>query len=305
VTVEKARLQTIVEAEQRIRRIDGNHRLHLANQLLADATSPTKYLAPFCAVLLGPPGDANDDFVESMLFHTINSTALPLDSEHALQLVLGQAAQYRLSADQEFATNAPLHLTRLLKGKIDVMPQVQRQRLGTTPATVLNSAATVLVAQNAAVRQDRQALGTFADDLSGAITDVLARLPTTCPDLCKADFFIELASLAWSETASAVDHQTRIDQAVATLESIGRWLGHDGLHNIQSKRSIAQQLFEIFRSVRMRIPKRIFLSRWYPTAEDGNELTKATNRKQMIDRTLDDLRAEGIDLALDDPGTET
>lgn len=37
-----------------IRRIDGNHRLHMAEQLTEDPNTPTKYLAPFCMVLLGP-----------------------------------------------------------------------------------------------------------------------------------------------------------------------------------------------------------------------------------------------------------
>lgn len=304
IVVERSYLQTIVHSDRRIRRIDGNHRLHLADQLPVDTLSPTKYLAPFCAILLGPPGNANDDYVESMLFHTINSTALTLDSEHALELVLRQASQFRTD-DEEFATNPPLHLTRLLKSKMDAMPQLQRDRLGVTPATVLNSAASVMVAQDPSLSQNRPTMVAFADSLSGAITDVLARLPATNPELCKADFFLELASLAWGETGPNADHQSRVDQAVVTLKALGRWLDHDGLQNIQDKRSIAQQLFEIFRSVRLRVPKRIFLSRWYPVDADGNEKAKANLRKQAIDQTLVDLRAEGIDLALDDPGTET
>jgi len=305
IVVERRQLDALVGVERRIRRIDGNHRLHLAGELEFDPTVPTKYLAPFCAILLGPPGDANDDFVESMLFHTINSTALPLDSEHALQLVLGQAEGLRPSSDEEIATNAPLHLTRLLKQKMDAMPETQRERLGSTPATVLNSAATAMVLKDVAISQDRPAMEAFADGLAGAITDILARLPASTPELCRADFFIELASLAWGETDSATDHAERIEQTVATLEGMGRWLGREGLQNIQSEGSIAQQLFEVYRSVRARIPKRVFLSRWYPADADGDEKRKADLRKRGIDRTLADLSAEGIDLQLDDPGTET
>lgn len=304
IYVARSELNRIVTTERRIRRIDGNHRLHLAGQLAADPASPTKYLAPFCIVLLGPPGDRNDDFDEAMFFHTINSTALPLDSEHALQLVLGQPAEYRSSADEEFATNAALYLTRLMKVQIDAMPQLQRGKLGTTPATVLNSAATAMVGQTAGLLHDRLTMVAFSDGLAGAITEILARLPASHPEICKADYFIELASLAWGETDSTADHQTRVNQAVATLEAMARWLDRDGLHNIQGKRSIAQQLFEIFRSVRLRVPKRVFLSRWYPVDADGPELTKANLRLQAIGITLDALRAEGIDLALDDPGTE-
>jgi hypothetical protein len=305
ISIERAELDRIVNTERRIRRIDGNHRLHLADQLIVDGTSPTKYLVPFCAVLLGPPGDENDDFVESILFHTINSTALPLDSEHALQLLLGQGAQYRPTDEEEFATNAPLHLTRLLKVKMDVMPTAQRSRLGQTPATVLNSAATAMVGRDTVLSKNRQTMGTFADGLAGAITDILARLPAAYPELCKADFFIELASLAWGETDPIAAHDARINQAVGTLEAMGRWLGNDGLHRIGSKRSIAQQLFEIYRSVRSRIPKRVFLSRWYPEDADGDEKRKADLRKQGVTQTLNELRNEAINLALDDPGTET
>ena len=144
-------------------------------------------------------------------------------------------AQYRPSADQEFATNAPLHLTRLLKGKIDAMPRF-KGAAGDNASNRLNSAARPWWRRTPP---------------SVKIGGQWARLPMACrgpspisgaaadgnPDLCKADFFIELASLAWSETDPAADHQTRIDETVATLESIGRWLGHDGLQSIQSKRS--------------------------------------------------------------------
>ena len=61
-----------------IRRIDGNHRLHLAAELAEDPNTPSKYLAPFCMVLLGAPDEAADDYGESLIFHTINSKALPL-----------------------------------------------------------------------------------------------------------------------------------------------------------------------------------------------------------------------------------
>jgi hypothetical protein len=303
IVVERSRLQILVETEGRIRRIDGNHRLHLAGQLAPDTTpSKTKYLAPFCAILLGPPGDANDDFVESMLFHTINSKAWKLDSEHALQLILRQATQFR-TLDEEFSTDPPLHLTRLIKEKVDGMPQVQRSRLGDTPATMLNSAASAMVAQDSSLSQNRQNMATFADAMSGAITDILSRLPTTYPELCKADYFIELASLAWGETDQAIGQESRINQAVATLAGMGRWLGRDGMHNIQSKRSIAQQLFEIYRSLQSRIPKRVFLARWYPSDADGSEKTRADLRLAELRKVAVELGLELIDMGTQVGGT--
>jgi hypothetical protein len=304
ITVDRRKLQQLLVQDRRIRRIDGNHRLHLANDLSRDPRHPTKYLAPFCAVLLGPPGDANDDYVESMLFHTINSTALPLDSEHALTLVLGQPTGSGQTSDEEFAGSPALHLTRLLKGKVDALPAPQLQRLGATPATVIFDSARAMLAAKPDLKENRAGMADFATDLCAAVNEILARLPSTMPALCRADFFLELASLAWGE-AKGEDHNERVNAAVRTLESLGRWLGRDGLQGIQEdgKRSLAEQLFELHRAVCDRIPKRIFLARWYPQARDGEELHKANLRKQMIDRSLDDLRAQDIELALDDPGT--
>ena len=299
IAVPNSALKTVVDVEKRIRRIDGNHRLHLAGELPFDATSPTKYLAPFCAVLLGPPGDANDDFVEAMLFHTINSTALPLDSEHALQLILGQAARFLPTAADEFAANPPLHLTRLLKRKIDAMPMPQRARLGATPATVLNSAARTMVAADNALPNELAAMDAYADGFSAAITDMLSRLPETCPELCTADYFIELASLAWEDAKSETEYDARINRAVATLKDMSKWLGREGLHSIRSKSSIAQQLFEIYHSLRSRIPKRVFLARWYPTDTDGEHKSRADLRLVELKRLVE----EQLGLQLIDMGT--
>jgi len=303
IRLKRDAIPRVVHEERRIRRIDGNHRLHLAASLKLDEHVPTKYLAPFCAVLLGPPGDQNDDYVESMLFHTINSTAIPLDSEHALALILGQPAGMGPSADEEFAGSPPLHLTRLLKTSLGGLPELQQKRLGKTPITALYSAARTIISMEAELATDREALDALATDLYAALVDVLARMPASVPELCRADFFVELASLAWEETRGGA-HEERINQTVASLDALGRWLGRDGLDQLHDGQSLAQQLFELYLSVRRRIPRRVFLARWYPKADDGEEKARADMRLDMIRRTLDDLRAEGIDLELDDPGTE-
>lgn len=303
IAVSKDRIETVVKTDRRIRRIDGNHRLHLAHQLPPDPAVASKYLAPFCAILLASPGDANDDYVESMIFHTINNKAVPLDSEHALKLVLGQAAKFRATSEEEFSSDPALHLTRLLKNKIDLMPPTQQRRLGRTPATVLNSAASALVGKSTTLALNRSDMVKYANELSGAITDILARLPANHPELCKADFFIELASLAWSDTDPTQEPDLRINQAVVTLEGIGRWLGRDGMHRIQSKRSIAQQLMEIYRSVQSRVPKKVFLARWYPMDSDKKEKTRADLRLAELKKATDSLGLELIDMGTKEGGT--
>jgi hypothetical protein len=288
-----------------IRRIDGNHRLHRAAELTAEDTSPTKYLAPFCAVLLGPPGDANDDFTEAMLFHVINSTAKHLDSEHALRLVLGQAPQF-FPAEDEFRTSPALHLTRLLKRGLEGLPVALRNRLGITPLSVLHDAAHALVNSVPGLTQDRANQVTFAESFNGALTDLISRLRGEHAQLCEADFFVELGALVWRNTDAARSHDERITGAAKTLAGIGRWLGANGLSELDRESSMAAQLLTIYQAVQDRIPKRIFLARWYPGPNDGGEQERGRLRLEMIKRTLKDLEAENPPIALElvDMGTQ-
>ena len=52
-----------IRADKLIRRIDGNHRLALAEHLVEDPNLPSKFLAPFCMVLLGSVDNDADDKV--------------------------------------------------------------------------------------------------------------------------------------------------------------------------------------------------------------------------------------------------
>jgi hypothetical protein len=273
--------------------------------LAAEGTTPNKYLAPFCAVLLGPPGDANDDFTEAMLFHVINSTAKHLDSEHALSLVLGQDPQF-FPAEDEFRTSPALHLTRLLKQGVEGLPTPLRNRLGLTPLSVLHDAARALVESVPGITDDRANLAAFAESFNGALTELIAKFRGEYPQLCQAEFFVELAALVWRTTDVASSHDERVANAATTLSSIGRWLGENGLDKLDRESSMAAQLLTVYQAVQERIPKRIFLARWYPGDNDGPEQGRAQLRLDMIKRTLNDLMAGDppIQLKLVDMGTQ-
>jgi hypothetical protein len=214
-----------------IRRIDGNHRLHLAEQLTEDPNTPTKYLAPFCMVLLGPTDNDADDFAESLIFHTINSTALPLESEHGLRLLLGQNPAHAMTPDNEFAYNPAIHLTRLLADRLRGLPRPARQRFGERPLTALWESARNLIAMDETIVQDRQTLTTFADDLFAALADIATRLTVNHPSLCGTYGFFELAARVWRE-AVGDDHEQKVRWTVDYLDRIGHWLGGQGITNL-------------------------------------------------------------------------
>lgn len=288
-----------------IRRIDGNHRLHLAEQLTEDPNTPTKYLAPFCMVLLGPTDDDADDFSESLIFHTINSTALPLESEHGLQLLLGQDPAHAITPDNEFAYNPALHLTRLLADRLQGLPQPARRRFGERPLTTLWESARNLIAMDEDIAQDRQTLTTFADDLFAALADIATRLTVNHPSLCGTYGFFELAARVWRE-AVGEDHEQKVRWTVDYLDRIGHWLGGQGITNLLDPLSPAEQLLKTFKAAQSRIPKRIFLARWYPPQDAPNDAHNRANlRLQQLRQTLTNLQQQrGIGLELIDMGTE-
>lgn len=288
-----------------IRRIDGNHRLHLAEQLTEDPNTPTKYLAPFCMVLLGPTANDADDFAESLIFHTINSTALPLESEHGLRLLLGQDPAHAMTPDNEFAYNPALHLTRLLADHLQGLPQPARQRFGERPLTALWESARNLIAMDEAIAHDRQALTTFADNLFAALADIATRLTVNHPSLCRTYGFFELAARVWREALGG-NHEQKVRWTVEYLDRIGHWLGGQGITNLLDPLSPAEQLLKTFKAAQSRIPKRVFLARWYPPQDAPNDAHNRANlRLQQLRQTLANLQQQhGIGLELIDMGTE-
>jgi hypothetical protein len=302
--VRRANLEQL-KTDKTIRRIDGNHRLHLATQLTEDPNTPSKYLAPFCMVLLGPPDNDDDDFAESLIFHTINSTALPLESEHGLRLLLGQAPANAVTPDNEFAYSPALHLTRLLADRLQGQPGPARQRFGEQPLTALWESARNLIVMDEGIAQDRQTLTTFADELFAALADIVTRLTVNHPSLCGTYGFFELAARVWQE-AVGDDHEQKVRWSVVFLDRIGHWLGGQGITNLLDPLSPAEQLLKTFKAAQSRIPKRIFLARWYPPQNALNDAhNKANLRLQQLRQTLSNLQQQhGIGLELIDMGTE-
>jgi len=304
IKIQRDDLETIRE-QKLIRRIDGNHRLALAETLVEDEIVPTKYLAPFCLILLGPVENDADDYTESLVFHTINSTALPLESEHGLRLLLGQAPDHAMTPDNEFAYSPELHLTRLLCERLGNLPNPARRRFGDRPLTSLWETARNLIQMDPTIAENRTALIGFSDDLFAALTDILTRLTVRQPSLCQTYAFLELAARVWKETTGET-HDTKVNAAVTLLDRIGLWLGAEGITSLLDPLSPSKQLLETFKSAQRRVPKRVFLARWYP-AEDApnNVFNKANLRLQQLQETLATIeRDHGIRLELMDMGTE-
>lgn len=302
----KVRLESLPQiiAEKRIRRIDGNHRLAKAAELAPAAGQSNKYLAPFCLLLLGDVGDPAQDYSEALIFHTINSMAKPLDSDHALQLILGQNAGYTQPAHMEFAFSPALHLTRLLDSKLRSLPEPARSRLGGRSLARLSVASRELLANFPERASSIEELTTFRDEIAAALLDLCTHLHVEFPDFCAADYFIELSTYVWMRSSSGEAHQRRMAETVDYLRDMARWMGTDGMRGLTTDKTLGRQLIEIYDAVRCRVPKKVFLARWYPGQSDGQELVRANHRlnaiRQLVER---ELHLELVDLGSEEGGT--
>jgi hypothetical protein len=304
VRVSKKHLEA-VKRDKLIRRIDGNHRLYLAEQLTDDPNSPRKYLAPFCMILLGAPSEDADDYAESLIFHTINSTALPLESEHGLQLLLGQNPAFAMLPENEFAYSPELHLTRLLSDRLRGMAAPTREKFGEQPLTALWESARNLIAMDRSIARDRLTLTEFAESLFAALSEIAIRLTLNHPSLCRTYGFFELAARVWKELPGD-GHEQKVWASVDVLDKLGKWLGSQGITNLLNRLSPAEQLFETFKAAQSRIPKRVFLARWYPAQDAPNDARNRANlRLEQLKETLAKILARhGIVLELVDMGTD-
>lgn len=293
-----------IKADKLIRRIDGNHRLALAEHLVEDPNLPSKFLAPFCLILLGSVDNDADDYAESLIFHTINNTALQLESEHGLRLLLGQNSDYDMTPENEFNYSPELYLTRLLSEKLQGLPHPAQDRFGRRPLTVLWEAARKLITMEPAIAESKEAIDQFANDLFAGLADIMVRLTVNHPSLCKTYSFLELASRIWNEAAG--NHEERVNSSVQFLDRIGKWLGDEGITGLLNPSSPAEQLLTTFKAAQNRIPRKVFLARWYPPADAPKDAhNKANLRLEQLQQTLETIENEqGIPLELIDMGTQ-
>lgn len=293
-----------IQQQQRIRRIDGNHRLAKAEQLPVVDGQVNRYKVPFCLLLLGDVGDAAHDYTEALVFHTINSTAKPLDGEFALKLILGQNPANAQPAHVEFAQAPVLHLTRLLDVSLRNLPEPNRSRLGGRSLARLSMASRELLSAYPDRKVDLAALTQFRDEIVGALSDVCTHLHADFQDFCRADYFLELASHVWMRSAGNGTHDQRIKETVDYLRDMAKWMGNDGMRGLTTGKPLGKQMIEIYDAVRSRIPKKVFLARWYPTANDGDQLQRANNRLTELRRLVEtELHLELIDMGTQEGGT--
>lgn len=101
-------------------------------------------------------------------------------------------------------------------------------------------------------------------------------------------------------SAPGAPHAERLAQSRDYLRDMARWMGTDGLRGLSIGKPLGRQLTEIYEAVRSRVPKKVFLARWYPPDENAEQKKRASNRLKV----LKDLVERELGLKLEDMGTK-
>lgn len=90
------------DTEKPFRRVDGNHRLCAIEKLISEGRMKSSYLIPFCIILFAETSSLKD---EKIIFHNINSKAVPIKSEQLLHGILEEGPDDLSFSEQELSDN--------------------------------------------------------------------------------------------------------------------------------------------------------------------------------------------------------
>ena len=228
-------LKALKEAgSNRIRRIDGNHRLEAAKRLIEEQTRSAIFKdfskAPFCFVVLNSDKPEDDELAEAMLFNLINSKALSIKSEHSLSVLMRDDG----AASERFVEDPQVYLTRWIMQKVKNWPQGFYDAIGDTPLSRLHSAASVLLRPGGLSKATAEEMESDAVKIFDPLYDLAVQLREQHESFVHSYAFLPIAAEVYARhstvepTKGENTEQERIRRAARWLRDFARWFDRVG-----------------------------------------------------------------------------
>jgi len=285
--------------EMHIRRIDGNHRLTAAAGLPTDELALTKYLAPFSILVMGPVGDVADDYAEALIFHSINSNALPIESQHGLQLLLGQSAAVTMPPEAEYAYNRVLYGARVVWNSLcSLLTEAQlAERFGENALSRIAVAVKLGLLPSTQSRFDFDAV---CKSFAASALDASATLGASGRHLLFSESFFAILAVVCSK-----DEAWNSASVSGYLAELASWIAPDMAHLMLSEPLSAAAVVAAYDVHVAERSKKVFLARWYPDPiTNPDAYRRAQLRLAEIERIVADLCQQyGLVIELVDLGS--
>lgn len=277
-------------------RIDGNHRLSVVDKNPGTDGQPGPYddlIIPFSIILFRNKADFK--FYDRIIFHNINYKQIPIKKEHHLELIFENP---EIFPDEFLKENEAFdwqyYFARKLYENLNnsraVLTIVSKVLLGNERTFFLNTMEAFLKERDgnpACLKKEEASIDIFMDTLNiinNKWRDIEVLRSCKNTGLLGAFIYYQLVN-------------------TDLLPYFEKWVLKNELYRAEELHP--EELIKIFNVISSKVPKKVFLARWYPTDADAGEKTRAEHRLNALKQLVEnDLELELVDMGTEEGGTE-
>lgn len=268
------------ETKIKLNRIDGNHRLSAASEVVGD------FKVPFCLILCQNPDEENR--YSRAIFHNINAKQIPLDLEENLKVILESSEVFsddKLKTDPSFGWK--YYLARKTIDTIDFtyFPSINAYISGSKYSFFVDLYGFLI--ENKSIEEN-----------DSAILQVKSQLSEVNQALVDSEITATTTNIA---VIGALAYYRLTNES--KYRGFLSWIKRNNIGNVEKLH--IDDVINLYDEIYEHVPKKIFLARWYPSAEhDGDdEYRKAESRISAIKEIVHQLNLELTDLGTRETGT--
>ena len=271
---------TFDETKIKLNRIDGNHRLSAANEVVGD------FKVPFCLILCQNPDDENR--YSRAIFHNINAKQIPLDLEENLKVILGSSEVFsddKLKTDPSFGWKYYLARKTIYTIDFSYFPSINSYISASKHSFFVDLYGFLI--KNKSVEENDSAIAT-----------VKAQLVEVEQALVESEITATTTNIA---VIGALAYYKLTNES--KYRGFLSWIKKNNIGNVEKLH--IDDVINLYDEIYEHVPKKVFLARWYPSAEhDGDdEFRKAESRISAIKEIVQQLNLELTDLGTRETGT--
>ncbi len=261
----------------RLNRIDGNHRLSVA-----DCVKET-FKIPFCLILCRNEEEENQ--YSRAIFYNINAKQIPLNLEENLRVIMESPEVFSdeiLKDDPSFGWEC--YLTRKIMGELDftyfpkINTCIQEEKY-----SFFVSLFKFLIKKG------------YLEERDESIQIVKSQLVEVERTLLESEIVATTTNIAVIGTLAYY----RLTDALKYRGFLS-WIKKNNVGNVEKLHM--EDIINLYNEIYQHIPKRVFLARWYP-AETDPEYKNSKFRIQAIKKVIEEMGLELVDLGTRDTGT--
>lgn len=268
---------TFDETKIKLNRIDGNHRLSAASEVVGD------FKVPFCLILCQNPDDENR--YSRAIFHNINAKQIPLDLEENLKVILGSSEVFsddKLKTDPSFGWKYYLARKTIYTIDFSYFPSINSYISASKHSFFVDLYGFLI--KNKSVEENDSAIATVKSQLV-EVEQALVESEITATTTNIA----VIGALAYYKLTNESKYRGFLS-----------WIKKNNIGNVEKLH--IDDVINLYDEIYEHVPKKVFLARWYP-AETDPAYAKSVHRINAIKKVAEELKLELTDLGTRDTGT--